>query len=75
MTDDPQLTAIRLLQDRLLAYNLRGVRVTPAAGGMVEIWARALLIGQFPGPAPGEDALQWAEATAHAVRSRYAPFR
>lgn len=75
MTEDPLLIAIRLLQDRLLAHNLRGVRVTPAPGGMVEIRARALEVGQVPGPRPGEDGVAWAEATAQMVRSRIAPFR
>lgn len=76
MNADPQLlTAIRLLQDRLTAHNLRGVRVTPGPGGMVEVRSRALPVGEFPGPQPGEDGVAWAERTALAVRSRFAPFR
>lgn len=76
MSADPQLlTAIRLLQDRLMAHNLRGVRVTPAPGGMVEVRARALSVGQVPGPQPGEDGVVWAERTAQTIRSQISPFR
>lgn len=71
MSADPQLlTAIRLLQDRLTAHNLRGVRVTPAPGGMIDVHARAFEIGQLPGPQPGEDGVAWAERTAQAILSR-----
>ena len=76
MNADPQLlTAIRLLQDRLLAHNLRGVRVTPAPGGMIAIHARALDVGEVPGPRPGEDGVAWAEGTARMILSRIAPYR
>jgi hypothetical protein len=73
--DDPQLIAIRLLQDELTAHNLRGARVTAAPGGGVQVLVRARPAIAAPGPAPGEDPRRWAQATARLVLSRVAPWK
>ena len=72
---DPQLTAIRLLQDHLTAHNLRGTRVVPLEDGNMRVMWRALSAIDVAGPAPGEDPVAWAEGASRFVLSQIAPYR